>query len=649
MAISTLQTALPLIHLIEGKISCLNNLGYCYSLRYETTQSRRDLEASIKAYSEAYELTRGSDMDRIKFTSTLGSLLYQRFEITQSPEDLIIAQEVGNLMLNFISKTSLDNPHIYKWLSRICAVQLRIGTETKSEHHLNRSVMLIKLLLDNIDDASIRVSLLSNLSAAYCARYQYFGAEEDFKRGLECIPTVDVLDKVEGTHRATCLNNLSMLYHTHFDRTGLLDSLDKAVSLSESSVKESAIDNPTKGQYFKGLGDAYKARFESNGLSDDLTCSIKAYEEALAFKLGPTSMRATAGIRGGRFAYQADPAKAYRMLTASVELISLRDLREFNLHDQQYTLSFYEGAASDAAAMLLRHQNNVSEALRILELGRGAIIGAQVNGSNDITDLEMTYPDLSQQFRRLSEQFEGSRSDRGDMNIMTLDMQAKSLPVLDHARRHEINSELESLIDTIRQKPGFKNFLRGPSMDKLQDLSDRGPIVYLNCSGFGSDAILITKDGIRHVPLPNLSHKDLGQNAATVGKILSSDTLRTHGKNTTILRGILEWLWNVAVEPVLIELGFTETPSNDDEWPHIWWVPVGRLSVLPIHAAGYHTTPERSTIERVISSYVPTIRALGYARQQVDNLQSPKHHLSEIRNSGDANYSKPTASSICRP
>jgi hypothetical protein len=197
------------------------------------------------------------------------------------------------------------------------------------------------------------------------------------------------------------------------------------------------------------------------------------------------------------------------------------------------------------AAMLLRHHNNVSEALRILELGRGAIIGAQVNGRSDITDLEMAYPELSEQFRRLSEQFEGNRSDRVEMNITALDMKAKSLPVSDHPRRHEINSEFESLIDTIRRKPGFEGFLRG----------------------------------------------------------------------------ILEWLWNVAVEPVLTELGFTETPLHDDEWPHIWWVPVGRLNVLPFHAAGYHTIPERSTIERVISPYVPTIRALGYARQQVDNLQ----------------------------
>jgi CHAT domain-containing protein len=44
------------------------------------------------------------------------------------------------------------------------------------------------------------------------------------------------------------------------------------------------------------------------------------------------------------------------------------------------------------------------------------------------------------------------------------------------------------------------------------------------------------------------------------------------------------------------------------------------LGLLPIHAAGYHTDPasepgRRTVMDRVVSSYTPTIRALRYARQ----------------------------------
>jgi hypothetical protein len=50
------------------------------------------------------------------------------------------------------------------------------------------------------------------------------------------------------------------------------------------------------------------------------------------------------------------------------------------------------------------------------------------------------------------------------------------------------------------------------------------------------------------------------------------------------------------------------------------WVPGGLLGQLPIHAAGYHRAPAgadgrpRTVIDRVVSSYTPTIRALRYSR-----------------------------------
>jgi CHAT domain-containing protein len=45
----------------------------------------------------------------------------------------------------------------------------------------------------------------------------------------------------------------------------------------------------------------------------------------------------------------------------------------------------------------------------------------------------------------------------------------------------------------------------------------------------------------------------------------------------------------------------------------MWWVPTGYLTLFPFHAAGYGTDG-RNTLDRVISSYSPTIRALGHSR-----------------------------------
>lgn len=52
--------------------------------------------------------------------------------------------------------------------------------------------------------------------------------------------------------------------------------------------------------------------------------------------------------------------------------------------------------------------------------------------------------------------------------------------------------------------------------------------------------------------------------------------------------------------------------------PKVVWCPTGLLTFLPIHAAGYHNdASDRTVIDRVISSYTSTIRALKHTRAQV--------------------------------
>ncbi|MYX40196.1 hypothetical protein GTW59_03695, partial [Streptomyces sp. SID89] len=65
-------------------------------------------------------------------------------------------------------------------------------------------------------------------------------------------------------------------------------------------------------------------------------------------------------------------------------------------------------------------------------------------------------------------------------------------------------------------------------------------------------------------------------------------------------------------EPVLERLGLLDAPAGE-EWPRLWWSPGGALAALPLHAAGHHDG-RRSVLDRVVSSYTPTVRALAYAR-----------------------------------
>jgi hypothetical protein len=160
--------------------------------------------------------------------------------------------------------------------------------------------------------------------------------------------------------------------------------------------------------------------------------------------------------------------------------------------------------------------------------------------------------------------------------------------------------------------------LKQPSELALKEQAVEGPIVVFNVSSLRSDAFIITRQTIRSLRLPLLSLDDLQSHTARFVASTSNTDLNLYRKVKKDVKNILEWLWDVAVNPILIELGFTGNLSEQDVWPRICWVGSGLLNVLPIHAAGYHDlVPSRSALDCVISSYTPTIKALSYARERV--------------------------------
>lgn len=90
---------------------------------------------------------------------------------------------------------------------------------------------------------------------------------------------------------------------------------------------------------------------------------------------------------------------------------------------------------------------------------------------------------------------------------------------------------------------------------------------------------------------------------------------------------VLLWLWEVAVEPVLTELRF-DAVKDSSMLPRVWWIGVGTLAKAPFHAAGDHSHGStNNTISRVMSSYIPTIKALSYAREKELELRGPHSRL----------------------
>jgi len=102
-------------------------------------------------------------------------------------------------------------------------------------------------------------------------------------------------------------------------------------------------------------------------------------------------------------------------------------------------------------------------------------------------------------------------------------------------------------------------------------------------------------------------------------------TLEDRGHSLEYVRFLI-WLWESCVETILHHLDYGAS-SAVDELPLIWWIGTGVTNSLPFHAAGNHSLGStRNTFSRAISSYTPTLKALGYARERAAGAASMSDH-----------------------
>lgn len=198
-------------------------------------------------------------------------------------------------------------------------------------------------------------------------------------------------------------------------------------------------------------------------------------------------------------------------------------------------------------------------------------------------------------------------------------------------RRIALAREWEAVVDEVRGLPGFEDFLRLPSLDGLLEAASAGPVVIVNVSRWRCDALMVTTEGVHPVPLRDVTASDVvgyvnrylaalnGPGPATADRPLSFTeqiALRKafREQRSEAMSATMEWLWDAVAEPVLADLGIVEPAQGDP--PRLWWCPTGLLSLLPLHGAGYHALSEgRTVLDRVISSYTPTLRVLREARR----------------------------------
>jgi hypothetical protein len=265
-------------------------------------------------------------------------------------------------------------------------------------------------------------------------------------------------------------------------------------------------------------------------------------------------------------------------------------------HDQYADLGSTVGLAASAASCAVQ-AGQPELALELLERGRGLLLNQRLTPGGELTALDRADQDLATDFRRMRRDFEAPVPDPAQLTTFGRDRE----------------TEWAVLLDTIRALPGLDDFLSPPSARRL--LGQLGETVLIPVlSELRCDLLVVHDHRVEVLPLPELSLNDamanllLLQEATTAAHAPEVDA-RERMRAQKVLLDVLEWLWRTVVGPALDRLGANGTAA---ELPRVWWCPVGPLAFFPLHAAQSGTG--ESALDRVVSSYTPTVTALARVR-----------------------------------
>lgn len=397
----------------------------------------------------------------------------------------------------------------------------------------------------------------------------------------------------EHPQRPTAQAVLADALRLRAERTGDTTAVDEAVDLARLALDSLSPDHPRRSTLLSTLAHALDARHAVGADQRDLAEAIDLLRTAAAHRTAAVGPRLDAARAWSDIAVAAGRTDlAAQGLDTAVRLLPLRAARGLHRTDAEYWLGRLAGLARNAAALAVA-SGSPQRAVELLELGRTVLTSQALDGRTDLSELREHDPALADRFELLSARIEGVGNPAAE-------------------DRRSWADELDAVVARVRALPGLERFLLPPVAADLTAGTAAGPIVLVNVSPHRCDALLVTPDGIRALPLPDLTPDRLTEVVARFLPAVRDDVTsmfrNRQERAETIIADTLAWLWDAVAGPVLDTLA----PAPGDR---LWWVPTGPLTLLPLHAAGRPQGP--SALDLCVPSYAPSIRALTHARAAV--------------------------------
>jgi hypothetical protein len=602
----------------------LSNLATVLQIRFEQGGSPEDLDAAVTARRAAVQATPSDHLDRAGKLSDLGAALHNRFERTGALADLEAAVTLERAA---VEATPADHPDRANYLSNLIDSLRSRFERTKDVADLEEAISCGRTAVKATPVGHPgRRTALSNLGIALQSRFEHTKALPDLEEAITVGRAAMEATPVGHPNRAVMLSNWGVTLQARFQHKKAMVDLDEAVVNGRAAVEATSADHPDRGLRLSNLHNALETRYKHTQAVEDLKEAATIARAIVELVSAAPSVRIRAARSAAHAVADSDPAQAAAFLETAVRLLPKVAPRFLDRPDQEYALGGFVGLAGDAAALALSDTSfpmyrRAIRALSLLEAGRGLLLSQSLETHSDLTDLQREHPDVAAQFGRLRHLLDTTTGITGLSNIQDL----AGGPAAPSRDRKALAAELTALLTRIRGLEGFASFALPPTEIDLLREGVHGPIVVINISRYRSDALLLTPNGVTVLNLSSLTpiaainqinifHRAL---AAIMDRQV---TKQKRDEAQARINGVLAWLWDMVAGPVLNNLDFHLTPTSAT-WPRVWWVTGGLLDLLPIHAAGHHDDPptgpgRRTVIDRVVSSYTPTIHALHYARRQ---------------------------------
>ncbi|MFC9999643.1 CHAT domain-containing protein [Nocardia sp. NPDC127526] len=567
--------------------------------QYERTRILGVLEEAVRTFRKAIGGYSHADVRRAEALTNLAPMLH---ELHRRTGDMAVLDEAILVSRTAVEALPSANVRRDEALANLALVLLTrgelIGMPADLDEALTASREASRLTSRHHPEFPER---LSNLALVLRARFRRTHDSADLDEAISCAR--EALTSIPADHpsRSRHLTNLALMFQTRYEAEGDPSLLREGLHLARLAVEGEAPDHPDKTGLLMNLGGALAQFGVHTNSADACTEAIAVFTQIHEAPNVSWSMQATAAISVGELAaHTGDWHLATQGFERAIYTVSTV-ARRISDDDGEIHLTRFSGVSADAVASAL-NAGEVGEAVALFERGRGVLYSRAMDLRSDLVELAGVAPDLARRLTDLQQQLQA-----------------------DVKNRALLTREWNSLIDRVRSLPGFENFLTAPSLDEMLQASAEGPIVLLNVSRYRSDAIALINSTIRVIPLPLLTPESVeGQHSQLTTALHEAGYGPTSARRAAAghVSRVLEWLWDSAVGPVLDELGLIGSFGKAQRLPRVWWCPSGLLSFFPLHAAGYQLERNRNALDRAVSSYTPTVRALVHGRRNTGNPPS---------------------------